>query len=279
MTEEASPPSLRRILVALDASPDSQAALDAAVRLAVGLDAEIEGLFIEDETLLRAARLPFCKEVRAHTAPPKQLNDRRIQRQLRYQAEYAEHTLQQAAEEAEVPYSFRTVQGDVTRELLRAAAQADLVVLGKTSTESSRRRLGSTSETLLAESSSPVLVLRKAIPVQEPIVLYYDGTAPAESALNIAVQLARRAEGIPLKILLPDHDEADRLRDEIQARCGEASVPFYVHRLTRAECHRLSAFARQKGGLVILPAGCTPLCGTSLQQFLYEMDRPLLVVH
>lgn len=280
MTEETPPRTLRRILVALDASPHSRAALDAAVRLATGFDAEIEGLFIEDETLLRAAQLPFCKEVRAHTAPPKQLNDRRIQRQLRHQAEYAEHTLQQVAEEAEVPYNFQTVQGDVTRELLQAAAQVDLVVLGKTSTASSRRRLGSTSQTLLSEASSPVLVLRQVVPAQEPIVLYYDGSAPAKSALQLAVQLSRHAEGTPLKILLPDHeDEADRLRDEIRTQYGDTSVPFYVHRLTRAECHRLSAFARQKGGLVILPAGCTPLCGTSLQQFLYEMDRPLLVVH
>ena len=49
----------RRILVALDASAHSHAALAAAVALAARLHAEIEGLFVEDINLLRLAELPF----------------------------------------------------------------------------------------------------------------------------------------------------------------------------------------------------------------------------
>jgi len=277
MSEET--PSLRRILVALDASPQSHAALDAAVRLAAALGAEVEGLFVEDETLLRASQLPFAEEVRAYTAPPRRLNDDRMQRQLRHRAEHAEHALRKAAERGDVPYTFHTEQGDVTRELLRAAAETDLLVLGKTSTESSRRRLGSTCRTLLADASSPVLVLRRTMPAQKPLLLYYDGSAPAEAALDLAARLARQ-DGVGLHVLLPAHDEAetDHLGEQVRARHDDPDVPVRLHPLTRAEGRRLSAFARKDGGLVLLPSCCPSFGETSLKQFLYEMDRPLLVV-
>jgi nucleotide-binding universal stress UspA family protein len=267
--------------VALDASPHSQAALDAAVRIAATVEAEVEGLFVEDETLRRAAQLPFAKEVRAYTAPPKRLNDQRLQRQLRYRAEYAEHALQRVAEQAEVPHVFRTAEGNVTQQLLRAADNADLLVLGKTSTASSRRRLGSTSQTLLSDASSSVMVLRKAVPAQQPLLLYYDGSDAATTALDFAVQVSRRAGGTPIQVLFPPPDTApdpEPLHEQIRTRYGNTGVPLHGHQLTPAESHRLSAFVREKEGLVILPAGCPPLRTTSLQQFLYEIDRPLLVV-
>ena len=279
MSDEQSPTALKHILVALDASPHSRAALDAAVKVAAAFEAEVHGLFVEDETLLRAAQLPFSHEVRAYTTSPKQLSNRRVQRQMRYQSEYAEHTLQYAAEEAEVAYEFETVQGRVTHELLRAAAETDLLVLGKTSTDSSRRRLGSTSQTVLAEAASSVLVVRETVPVQKPILTYYDGSDTADGALRMAVQLAQRGGPRPLTVLLPGEDEAEatRLREDVQNRYG-ADVPLTVRVLTSAESRRLSAVARRSGGLVVLPADCAPLAHVPLKQFLYEIDRPLLVV-
>lgn len=279
MSEDS--PSLRRILVAINGSPHSRAALDAAVRLAVAFEAEVEGLFVEDERLLRASRLPFVKEVRAYTVPPKHLSDDRIQRQLRRRAKRVERALRRSAEQGEVPHTFRTEQGDVTQELRRAAAGADLLVLGKTSTASSRRRLGSTSQTLVADAPAPVLVLRDRIPAGEPVLVYYDGSAAAETALRLATRLARRAESPALDVLLPAHDaaETDRLREQVRAGDDDASdLPVRLHPLTQAEGHRLSAFVREKGGIVVLPSGCPPLGGASLQRFLYEIDRPLLVV-
>jgi nucleotide-binding universal stress UspA family protein len=277
MSEEA--PSLQRILVALNASPQSQAALDAAIRLAAVFGGEVKGLFIEDETLLRTAQLPFAQEVRAYTAPPRRLNNQRMQRQMRHQAKHAEHALQYAAQQAEVEFDFETVQGRVTRELLRAAATVDLLVLGKTSTASSRRQLGSTSETVLADAPTSVLVLREAVPVQQPILTYYDGSEGAAATLRMAVQIAHRGGPRPLTVLIPPREESEtrRLRDEVQDQYGSSELSLYVYPLTQVESSRLSAFARRTGGLVILPAACNPLDQVPLKEFLYEIDRPLLV--
>lgn len=279
-TEKKVSPVFQRILVALDASPHSQAALDTAVRLASEFEAKVEGLFVEDETLLRTAQLPFAKEVRSYMAPPKALDEQRMQRQLRYQAEFAEHSLQRVAEPADVSYEFRRVQGAVSRELIRAAEEVDLLVLGKTSTTSSRRRLGTTSKKVLSEAPTPVLVLKERLPSREPILTYYDGSDAADQALRLAVNLSARAEASPLDVVLPGPDvgDPDALREKLHSEYGDRDVAIYLHVLTAAEVERLSAFARQKGGLVILPRGCPALTNISLQQFLYEMDRPVLVV-
>jgi nucleotide-binding universal stress UspA family protein len=271
----------RRILVALDASPHSRAALDMAVQLAAELEAELEGLFIKDENLLRAAQLPFAEEVRTHSVSPKKLDDRRAERQLRYQAERAEAALQDTTEQAEVAYNFRVVEGQVTHELLRATEEVDLVAMGKTSTQSSRRRLGTTSETLLTESSTPVLVLRRPTHRRQPILTYYDGSETAQSALRVAARLATRGATHPLKVFLPttDGDETERLRAEVQEKYGDRVAQLQMRPLTKVERDRLATLARREGrGLFVMPGGCSPLSETSLQQFLYELDRPLLVV-
>lgn len=271
----------RRILVALDASPHSRAALHTAVQLAADLEAELEGLFIKDANLLRAAQLPFAEEVRTHSVAPRQLSDRRAERQLRRQAERAEAALQEATEQAEVPYDFRVVEGQVTRTLFQEAGEADLVAMGKTSTRSSRRRLGTTSQALLSEASTPVLVLRRALRSRQPVLTYYDGSEEGQSTLRVAAQLATRGPGHLLKVLLPaaDEEEAQRLYEEVQDQYGARVSQLQVRSLTDIERDRIATLARREGrGLVVMPGRSAPLSDTSLQRFLYELDRPLLVV-
>ena len=269
----------REILVALDASPHSRAALGLAVQLAADLEADLDGLFVKDANLLRAAQLPFAEEVRTHSVSPKALSDRRVQRQLRHQAERAEAALQEATERAQVSYNFRVVEGQVPQQLLRAAEDTDLVAMGKTSTQSSRRRLGTTSRALLAESPAPVLVLRRATRHRPPLFTYYDGSDTARSALRTAAQLG--APGTPLTVFLPADDEAQakQLQDDVHDTLGMHAGQVQVRPLTPTEADRLAALARRQGpGLFVMPDNCSPLANTSPQRFLYELDHPLLVV-
>lgn len=278
MSEDSSVRVLRHILVAADGSPHSQAALRAAVRLAASVEAEVDGLFVEDEQLLRAAALPFAAEVRTHSQSPAPLTDRRIERQLRRQAERARTTLQRAAEQWDVPHSFRVLQGDVSRELLSAASEADLLALGKTSTDSSRQRLGSTARTVLSESDRSVLVLRSPVDLQSQVLTYFDGSPASERALGLAVRLARRGDPGQLRVFLPGAT-ADALREAVQARCEGLRAALTVHALPPIGPDWLTVLPHQpRGGVVVLPHECPLLSSTSLQRFLYEVDRPLLLV-
>lgn len=60
----AQPSDFDRILFALDACCEvSDAVLDSVVSMAQRLDAALEGLFVEDQALMRAAELPFATEI------------------------------------------------------------------------------------------------------------------------------------------------------------------------------------------------------------------------
>ena len=280
--DAASPARLfRRILVATNDSPHSRAALRMAAQLAAGLEAKLDSLFVKNQTLLRAAQIPFAKEVRTHSVAPQRLDTRRAQRQLHAQAERAEATVRTIAERADVDYAFRVVEGRVTHELIRAADEADLVALGKTSTQSSRRRLGTTTRAVLAEAPTPVLVLRQALRGRRPLFTYYDGSDAAQTALTVAAELAGRGDGHRLTVCLPPTDDAtaQQLQAAVTTHCRGRVYAFQTHRLTNAEHQRLATFARRKGhGLVVLPESAAPLSRPRLQRFLYALDRPFLLV-
>jgi nucleotide-binding universal stress UspA family protein len=98
---------IRRILVALDASRQSVAALQVAADLASHLEAELVGLFVEDINLLRLAELPFAREVGSYSATRRRLNTRQVERQLKVQAERARRALEAYADRASVRWSLR----------------------------------------------------------------------------------------------------------------------------------------------------------------------------
>ena len=93
--------TLRHILVALDASTHSLAAVEAAADLAAAMQAEMEGLFIEDINLIRLASLPCTREVR-HTASMASLDLEQMERALKAQASEARQALAAAARRAHV---------------------------------------------------------------------------------------------------------------------------------------------------------------------------------
>ena len=63
-TQSQSSSPIRRVVVALDASPCSRIVLRGAARISAALGAEVEGLFVEDIRLLTLAELPIAAEVR-----------------------------------------------------------------------------------------------------------------------------------------------------------------------------------------------------------------------
>ncbi len=82
-------------------------------------------------------------------------------------------------------------------------------------------------------------------------------------------------------MFLPPGDETttEQLRGEVHEVLGAPPARAQVHPLTPAEVDRLAALARRRGpGLFVMPGTGSPLVDASLQRFLYELDRPLLLV-
>lgn len=178
----------RRIVVAFDASPGSRAALEAAAGVAARLDADLEGLFVEDEDLLRLAGLPFARALGA--GGHRGLDAASMERALREQGERAEQAMARVGRRLAVPWRFRTTRGRVGAELLAAAAGAEVIALGTVGGVPGPARLGSTTRALLAAGGHSLLLAAPGARAHGTVACLFDASPAARRALARAAALA-----------------------------------------------------------------------------------------
>ena len=271
--------TIRRILVALDTSRHSLAALEAAAELAASMEAELQGLFVEDANLLRLAGLAVAREVQYPYTAPARLDPARMERALRAQATQARRALALASERRRIKWSFRVVRGDVTLEVLAAALEADLLILGKVSRPLIRRmRLGSTARAAAAEAPCCVLMLERDVRIRPPVVVTYDGTLTARRALTMAVRLAHKhGDSLTVLLLADGPDAAQRLPAEVSDLLRGQGLMVRYRPLMDAGVATLTHEVRAEGSGVLVLSGSV-LPQESLQTLLDEVDCPVLLV-
>jgi len=278
MTEPEARASIRRILVALDASGASLAALDAAAQLAATLEAEIEALFVEDVDLLHLAGLPFAREAGVAFAPARRMASADMERALRAQAARAQRALEQAAARVSVRCTFRVERGPVAATLLAAAAAADLVAVGLSARPAARG--GRTARVLAAEAPRHTLVLPHGETLRAPVIVIYDGTAAATRALTLAATLAQ-AEQWPLIVWIACRDEAryEALREDVAAPLRGAGVSASFRWWQDHDAGRFVRESRRgRGGTLVLPASLAPAERERLTEALERAGGAVLLV-
>ena len=273
-------PAVRRILVALDASPGSMAALEAAARVATRLDAELVGLYVEDENLLKVGDLPIAGLVDKISGGVRPVGRNELEQHLRVQASQARSALEAVAGHLHVRWTFRVTRGGVSRELLAATAEADLVSLGRSGWSMiETRRIGSTTETILGQTATPVLLLRQGLCGGRAVVAVFDASEGAARGLDIAAQLTRD-ETAPLIVVLPGTGrEADELEHTAREalRQAEATGSTRFRHIPRRDAALLENLARgEDAGILILPA--PDVFGKGTQEVLTRIHCPVLVV-
>lgn len=272
---------INRILVALDDSTESRIALEAAARLARRLRAQLMGVFIEDIGVLDLAEHPNVRYVSVTTRAEVQPDRGAMERGIRAQAAAARRALALAAEARHVEWSFRVARGRVDVEILAAAPEADLVVLGKTSLSGvGAGRLGRTARALAASKQGAVLFSehrRSASMHDGPVVAVYDGTAAARRALSVAASIATR-DGGTLNVLVPggsdealEHEAVDLVRDERIAVKFESCPGRGCDSLLRA-------VARRPGSLLVIGENSVLLGDEPITDFIARSESPVLLV-
>lgn len=271
--------AVRRILVALDASRHSLAALEAAAELAARWQAELLGLFVEDVNLLRLAGLPFLREVYSSSATAEPLDVVRMERALRVRAEQARRALAASAARAQVQASFRVVRGQVATEVLGAAAEADLLIMGRESWAVSRRaRLGSTALTVATRAACALLV-RPGIPVRRPILVVDDGSRSASHALRVAARVAEALGGTLTVLVAADMPAAaGAATDRVAEVIGRRAVAVRVRPLPRVDVAHLARAVRAEGGGVLVLGSRGLLRDEAVERLLHEIESPVLLV-
>ena len=289
MSRERGEIDIRRILVALDASAHSSAALEAAAELASRYGAELLGLYVEDINLLRLAELPFAQEVGQFTAIRRRLDVHEVKRQIRSQTGRIRRMFEVTTRRTQVRWSFDVRQGVVVNEVLRAAAEADALVLGRAGWSLvAPGRMGSTARAVLSQAPGLALIVPRGGCLGAPFLVLYDGSALAEKALDAAAALV--AEGGPqalpgrLTVLLlagrePDNRRLDSLRSQVQAWLGERALWIrYVPLSTTNVPDLVNTLHTEQCGTLVLLSRSEILDAQALQAVLDQVEVPVLLV-
>jgi nucleotide-binding universal stress UspA family protein len=285
--EGRQPLGIERILVAVDASPHSLAALEAAVDLAARFKAELAGLFVEDENLLRLAELPFLSEIGMFTATRRRIDGQELERQMRVQRRRVRRVFTLTTQRAHVRWSFRVARGAVLSEVLTAASEADVLVLGQAGWSLLRRgRLGSTVRGLLPERFGLTLILKEGTCLGDPLAVVYDGSPVADRALIAANTLRRQsgddealAKRLIVLLLAEDPRRANALEDQAASHLADRETLVRYRSLTSTNVHWLADILQSEGcGMLVLPARSSALQDSVLVALLEHLNLPVLLV-
>ena len=278
MTAPETELALRRILVALDVSEQSRAALEAAARLAGGLNAELVGLFVEDSELLQVAELPVTRLVGARGTGT--LDPAMLRRAFRVQAAEAREALERTAERWQVKWSFRVTRGTIAEAVVAEAGAGafDLVALGRTSRPAVRTApLGATARRTALAASCSVLVSRSGKRAGCPLVALYEGGA---RALPLTAKLSRVfACSLIVGVLAETPERAAALEAEAGAWLRETGLRGRVERLEAPEAAAIHDLVQQQdAGLLVVDQRGPLASKLNLEGLLETQDVPVLVL-
>lgn len=241
------------------------------------------GLFVEDENLLRLAGLPILYEMGVFSATWRRIQGEELAREIRVQSRHVHRVFLGRMQRAHVTSSFRVVRGSVPREVLAAALDADMIVLGKVGWSLlQRRRLGSTVHSILPGRFGLALIVKENTRLNEPLAVVYTGSPAAERALAVANILRRRSdEKHPLIVLLlAEAPEICRaLQERLARRLAEQGTAVRFRTLKDSNALQLAHALRAEGcGMVILPARSATLQNDALVELLEQLELPSLLV-
>lgn len=278
MSTTALPTAIRRILIALDASSESVSALETCARLAARMQAELQGLFVEDESVLRLAEIPLARELPYFSAAGIPVSRESMELQFRAQAEQIQIAFSRAAQGARIGSSFRRLRGQVGMVLSAAAGEVDLVVIGGAGwSVGSRSRLSAAALQIIS-SSAPLLLLPKCgIPEPVHLIVFFNGTQAAERGIAVARELAGAGmDGItvlaPSGTVLPSSFGSVRSADgsplPTRSRIFDPS----------SDRNLLRALQAERGGVLVLGGRELLTSLPPLEAILFDLEMPVLLV-
>jgi hypothetical protein len=269
MTATATQPEIRRIVVTLSAALCGRASLATAVRLAGSLDAELEGVFIEDINLIQLAGLPFLRELSPWSMAEVAVDSQRMERQLRAMARQVRTQLEQEARKLDVPWTFQVWRGRTETEALIQAFAADILSPGRLSALASCR-LWARTAARSALTSPDIAGIGVLAGLSEP----------AARAVTTAARLAREF-GASLSVFLPEGgtDRVLRLEERVRALLDVIEQPARLVPLGGSDIRLLVQAASATGtGLLVAEAGHSLLQMGGLERLQDALDRPVLLV-
>jgi len=255
VSDPTKPICVERILVSLDSSKHSFAALHAAIELAHHYDAELKGVFVEDITLLSLAEMPFRQEVGEYSAIVREISTDGMTRGIFVQSRWVIRTFRKLINQTDLSGDIAILRGKVSETIGRESEQCDLLILGKSGTNPFlRRRLGTTTKAMIRRQRKPLLLVEEDNRLGYPMIVLYDDSPLGWIALETARDLLDPDE--TLLILLNEDNPEDYAENKQMisdwASTKQINTTFHAYK-SRSFTRFLQQIHGIKTGLFVLP--------------------------
>ena len=280
MSEIFHPICVKRILVSLDSSLHSYAALHIAVEIAHHYEAEIEGVFIKDITLLDLAELPFRQEVGEYSAIVREISIDGISSGINVQSRWIIRAFHKCVHQTNLKTNFKILRGKVLETIKQESEKCDLLILGKSGTNTLRReKLGSTAKAIINKQQKSLLLAEKENRLGYPMILFYDDSPVGMVSLETSRDLIDESE--MLVILLRDDDPKyfEEKKKVINNWASNNQVKITIQNYNSRNFGRfLQKIDGLKEGLLILPAIQEEEKMVFIKQCLEKVSLPILLI-
>jgi len=249
-----------RIVLQLCAATPSAVALAAAISLAEAYQAEIEGVFVEDEQLLDLARFPFARIVPARGGMARLVTHSDMERELRHVATAVLHEVETLARAAGLTVRGRVMRAAPSAALATACAERgpwNLVVLADAFSPRDGHAIAGLLESAL-QATGIVIVGPKARRTDGPIIIALEEADRLSGMLHAADRLAAASEERIIVALIGEDEAAIHLLEaQLRLLLGERNdVIIVAAEIARGEpAVAAEALRRLAGGFVIAQFG------------------------
>ncbi|WP_273427642.1 universal stress protein [Marinobacter sp.] len=269
------------MLLLLDGSPTSYAALAAGVEIAGQTGAEVFGVFVEEINLLRSAGCSFSREVGSVSGISRPFDTALIERRMQRVADRARQILAKAVPEKGSGLLLSVARGRVGDEVLALAGPDDLLVLGRVGWSSEPgARLGSTARGLIRRSPGRVLLWcdRQAVAKGRVVVFLNDHDDANKRAVTTAAEISRRS-GQPVTILLRPRTELSQERlEKLEQDLGVSEAGIRVRVLPSTNPAVIAHTVRQEqASYLVVSRECSLFKEPGANPLLVALNLPVMV--
>jgi len=193
-------------------------------------------LFIEEESLIRAADLPLSREVSLWSAEERHITGESVHRILRAHARHQQKELERVATEKEIDFSFEVISGEKNNWIKENINLSDILFIGGHDLK-----------------QKPFESLKYCSEVTPPLIALFDGSLASEHAFKIALQIAEKDIKCLLVLLLAnDVSTQEYLKKQLDSLMHNYSdIALTVETTTKN--HAISALRGRQIHMLISP--------------------------
>lgn len=274
-SEETSAKMLE-ILVALDHSPQSRAALASAVSIAKILEGKVHGLFVHDAQWLQISTFSSLSEIDELTGKITSLNSGAVKKEIRELEKRIKEHFELISRQHELAHSWSSVKGVVSQKILEEAKHSDIITIGSSGRSySNKQKLGSTALEIIRRADIPVLILQKEQNFVYPPVAIFDGSERSVSGIELAFEIADKNETPMVIIDLSTAFPSDEAKIAIPKQL-EAEARFL--KLDQPNMGKfLFLINKLRTGLLVLPKNERFTGRRTMEYILQSADCPVLL--